>query len=253
MIKKILIVTFFLLFQPTVFTAQNSLAKIEYSYAEEAYNNKDYNKAIEHLEEVKNLLGSTNARVMYLEILSRDNNLVKYDSFSNSFIEDKEYIIDIAKRINDMNSDKEFTIYAYKDALKINNNKDVNHPFLKFINKLEKGEDLTLEDFPPDEKYSKAIKGTYLINDWLNSVESIKSLCDTYIDNFENEVHLDKLKKIYELNKLYSKFKSKRELIQQSWDAINKNEYEHALIKFEELDKVGIDSKRIITQLQKMI
>lgn len=52
--------------------AQNSLAKIEYGYAEEAYAQKKYKKALEHIEEVKSLLGSTNARVMYLEIMARD-------------------------------------------------------------------------------------------------------------------------------------------------------------------------------------
>ncbi|MDV7187724.1 hypothetical protein R3X25_10565 [Lutibacter sp. TH_r2] len=237
----------------TILAAQNSLAKIEYSYAVEAYSNNNYKKALEHLEEVKSLLGSTNARVMFLEILSKANKLEKYNTFSNSFIEDKKYIITLQKGINYTNSNKTFSIKAYENALNLVNNKDANHPFIKLINKLQKGEDLTIEDFPPDEKYTKAIKGIYVISNWLNTVDSINLLCGSYINNFENDVPLEKLKKIYDINKLYSKYCSKKELIQQSWDAINKKEYENALVKFKELDKAGIDSKSIISQLQKMI
>lgn len=65
----------FLLFS-AVIHCQNTLAKIEYSYAEEAFTKKNYTKTLTHLNEVKKLLGSTNAKVMFLEIKALDKNLV---------------------------------------------------------------------------------------------------------------------------------------------------------------------------------
>ena len=116
MIKKILTIIFILLF--TQVNAQNSLAKIEYSYAEEAFSKKEYAKAIKHLEEVKKILGSTNARVMYLELNALSNLL----SLNKNTLEDyklikKLYNIStqyISNFENEVPLEKLKTIYQFK-------------------------------------------------------------------------------------------------------------------------------------------
>tara|TARA_R110002072_G_scaffold22432_3_gene78737 strand:+ start:26102 stop:27232 length:1131 start_codon:yes stop_codon:yes gene_type:complete len=127
---RTLIFAFFLLLQTSILSAQNSLAKIEYSYAEEAYSNNDYKKTLEHLEDVKSLLGSTNARVMYLEIMS----LSKTFSLAKNTLDDYK----VYKELGDLTSayltnfesdapiDKLKTIYEiqkeYKDyAIEVDN------------------------------------------------------------------------------------------------------------------------------------
>ena len=50
--------------------AQEALAKIEYGEAETAFQNENYQETLNHLEKVKELLKSTNATVMYLEIMA---------------------------------------------------------------------------------------------------------------------------------------------------------------------------------------
>jgi len=93
--KKIILMIVVMFISPIVF-AQNSLAKIEYSYAEEAFAKKDYKKALEHIEETKGLLGSTNARIMYLEICS----LEKTFSMAKNTLEDYK----VYKKLNDFTS-----------------------------------------------------------------------------------------------------------------------------------------------------
>lgn len=58
--------------------SQNALAKIEYAEAETDFQAGNYQESLAHLETVKEMLGSTNAKVMYLEILSKDR-IVKED------------------------------------------------------------------------------------------------------------------------------------------------------------------------------
>jgi len=93
--KKIILIIAVLFITPIVL-AQNSLAKIEYSYAEEAFTKEDYKKALEHIEETKGLLGNTNARIMYLEIRSLENTF----SYSRNSLVDYQ----IYKKLNDLTS-----------------------------------------------------------------------------------------------------------------------------------------------------
>lgn len=58
-------------------SAQEVLAKIEYSEAEKSFQQKDYPETLKYLEKVKELLGSTNSKVMYLEIMALDKVLDK--------------------------------------------------------------------------------------------------------------------------------------------------------------------------------
>ncbi|MDV7187725.1 hypothetical protein R3X25_10570 [Lutibacter sp. TH_r2] len=125
MIRSILICILFMLLQTNIISAQNSLAKIEYSYAEEAYSNNNYKKALEHLEEVKSLLGSTNARVMYLEIMALSkmfsvakNTLEDYiiykklDNLTSSYLINFENDVPIEKIKTVYEIQKEYKVYA---------------------------------------------------------------------------------------------------------------------------------------------
>jgi hypothetical protein len=52
--------------------AQEALAKIEFAAAETEYQSGNHQESLAHLETVKEMLGSTNSTVMYLEIINHD-------------------------------------------------------------------------------------------------------------------------------------------------------------------------------------
>jgi len=259
-----------------ILAAQNSLAKIEYSYAEEAFNKKEFSKVLKHLEEVKSLLGSTNARILYLEILSRSNNLPNYQAFNNSFTFNKaNNSIDnsinekIKKQITPqmlsiVNSNKKLTIEMYSKSLNQAQTKESQKFFNHLINKLKNGQNVTYDDFL-QSTYNNVNNSTNLsstlnkentnseIINWIESVELINSLCDIYLENFENDVPLEKLKKVYEIKKQCKIFIPNKQLIKQSWGTLKKEEYENALIKFKELQIAGIESSSLISEIQKII
>ena len=61
-----------------VFTApkaQTALAKLKFEDAETAFNNQDYAKAAQKLDEAEKLFGKTNAPIAYLRILLMDKQL----------------------------------------------------------------------------------------------------------------------------------------------------------------------------------
>ena len=270
------------LFFTTFINSQNSLAKIEYSYAEEAFNNKNYAKAINHLEEVKKLLGSTNARILYLEILSRNNNLANYQSFTNSLgLNNTKNTVNNSNTnsnmpqstINFINKNKKLMIESYTNTLvkyktTIKNKehlKNVTNLFNHLIKKLKKGEDVNSNDFLPstynntsNNTSSKIIgnnknKSASEINNWLNKVDLINSLCITYMENFENDVPLEKLKKIYEIKKGVQNYLPKKDLIKQAWESLSNKEYNLALSNFKKLQENGIESILVINHIQKTI
>lgn len=69
---KTTIYTLFLCLLPLLLSAQvdDRLAKLEYSEAEEAFEKGNHGQALNHLEKTKDLLGKTNQKIMYLEIMS---------------------------------------------------------------------------------------------------------------------------------------------------------------------------------------
>lgn len=262
-----------------ILVAQNSLAKIEYSYAEEAFNKKEFSKAIEHLEEVKSLLGSTNARIMYLEILSRSNNLPNYQSFNNSFTSNKvnsanngaNYGVNESikkmftpQTLSFINSNKKLMIETYTRTLNQTQLQETRNLFNHLINKLKNGQNVIVDDFLPNtynnlnnttnpsSSFNKENTNSE-ISTWLENVELINTLCDMYLDNFENEVPLEKLKKVYEIKKECKIYIPNKELIKQCWETLKKKDYEYALIKFRELDNLGIESKNVISEIGKII
>lgn len=271
--KRVLL--FLFLTFSNILAAQNSLAKIEYSYAEEAFNKKEYSKAIQHIEEVKKLLGNTNARIIYLEILARSNNLPNYQAFNNSVrvntntsVGSNTQSIVPLETLSFINSNKEIMIKAYSNQLKElskygNQTEETSSLFINIINKLESGQDITQDDFQPStyNNLNNTRTNDVLdmensnskINNWLEGVDLINSLCDVYLENFEDEVPLEKLKKIYEIKKQCKVFIPNKELIKQSWALLKEKEYENALIKFRELQISGIESSSVINEIQRMI
>jgi len=69
--KKIILLTV-LLFSAVQFTvAQNTIAKLKFEEAEEAYANNNFELTLTKLKEVETILKSTNPRILYLQILSQ--------------------------------------------------------------------------------------------------------------------------------------------------------------------------------------
>ncbi len=87
--QTLTICTLLIGFVPLTYS-QNTVAKIEYAEAETDFQAENYVESLAHLETVKEMLGSTNAKVMYLEILSlfktisiKRNTLEDYYKFEN--------------------------------------------------------------------------------------------------------------------------------------------------------------------------
>ncbi|MEE9407421.1 MAG: SUMF1/EgtB/PvdO family nonheme iron enzyme [Polaribacter sp.] len=265
--KLFTLVSFFILFT-SISTAQSSLAKIEYSYAEEAYRAKNYIKTIKHLEEVKSLLGGeTNGLVMYLEIMSRNHQRVSlYQILQNSVgvdlgdISDKNADLEDVNLINKASSgDSEakfqliikLTRAQYnKQGLKFDENMLKNEVFVKHVKKIA-----DTMNFERLKQTSNLIKkgNESSINKWLASNIKIDELCASYLKNFENDVPLEKLKQIYEIKKEIRPFIENKDLLTKAWSLIAEKKYEIAYIKFNELNAIGINSKTVLNKLKPVI
>ncbi len=72
MISKTILALFISILATTNCMSQNSQAKIEYAEAEKDLHAGKFTESLKHLETVKEILGETNSKVMFLEILCRD-------------------------------------------------------------------------------------------------------------------------------------------------------------------------------------
>ena len=79
--KKILLAIFLIALIQIVF-AQNSIAKLKYEEAEEAYSLNNFELVLSKIKEVEILLKSTNPKLLHLKILTLDQ-LVKQPAFKN--------------------------------------------------------------------------------------------------------------------------------------------------------------------------
>lgn len=249
-------------------TAQSSLAKIEYSYAEEAFRAKNYVKTIKHLEEVKSLLGGeTNGLVMYLEIMSRNHQRVSLyqilqqsagTNFDNAYDENTD--LEDVNLINKASSgDKEakyklviaLTKAQYKkQGVKFNDNMLKNEIFVKYVQKI--ADTMNFERIKQAATLVK--KGNEnSIETWLASNKKIDELSSMYLKNFENEVPLEKLKQVYEIKKAIRPFIENNELITKAWSLLSEQEYELAYTKFNQLNAIGINSKIVLSRLKPVI
>ena len=93
----------------TSVNAQMGVAKIKYDEAEEAYTEKNYNICLEKLNEVIDILKSTNPKVQYLRILCLSNlsekdplanfrNLIELNNYCKSYLNDYDNIPDLEEK-----------------------------------------------------------------------------------------------------------------------------------------------------------
>ena len=80
--KKIILLTVLLLATVQFTFAQNTIAKLKFEEAEEAYANNNFELTLTKLKEVEGLLKSTNPRLMHLKILAK-NKLIQQPKYSN--------------------------------------------------------------------------------------------------------------------------------------------------------------------------
>ncbi|WP_347375031.1 hypothetical protein [Aequorivita sp. Q41] len=173
--------------------AQNELAKIEYGEAETAFQEQKYKKTLAHLETVKALLGSTNAKVMYLEILSRhqvylfDKQFNVSKDFAETYgLDPKTYLENTLINLNSLVADYD----TYKNIKNIG--LESKESYAKKILEVEQ----RLKDIDANG-YKDVTKEITLIE----ASKRIENLSDTYIASFEASVPLAKLKEVYMINK----------------------------------------------------
>ncbi len=148
--------------------AQSGLAKIEYAEAETDYQAGNYSESLAHLETVKELLGSTNAKVMYLEILNR--NAFTYREGERLL----NRLTFIQKKIKDS---------------------ETGYPSKAQLAELEELKKQT-------EEHIGSGKKSYPLNvEYLDNVTVLNLLTDTYLKTFETKVPLDKLTEVYSIHK----------------------------------------------------
>ena len=79
--KKILLTLFFII-SSQLAIAQNSIAKLKFEEAEEAYSKQDYKTTILKLQDAEKLLKKTNPKILYLKIVARDNQIQAIDKIN---------------------------------------------------------------------------------------------------------------------------------------------------------------------------
>ncbi|QNM85971.1 SUMF1/EgtB/PvdO family nonheme iron enzyme [Polaribacter pectinis] len=265
--KLFTLISFFLLLTFSS-TAQSSLAKIEYSYAEEAYRAKNYAKTIKHLEEVKSLLGGeTNGLVMYLEVMSRNHQRVSLyqilqqsvgTNLDGSFGSESDLQnVNLINKAKNGDTQAKFNVIIAltreqykKQGLKFNEDMLKNQIFVKHVNKI--ADTMNFERIK--QATDLVTKGNEeSINTWLASNVKIDNLCNIYLKNFENEVPLEKLKQVYEIKKEIRPFIENNDLITEAWTLIKDKKYEAAYTKFSELNSKGLDNKIVLDKLKPVI
>ena len=189
--------------------AQNTLAKIEYSEAETDFQVGQYAESLQHLETVKEMLGNTNAKVMYLEILCRDK--ISGDLASAPSTQDVE-----AQRQADIMQSNNAAA-AIIGAMAITGKIDQQS-----LNALTSGS-INLSVGQPSRSIQNTATSSQLSTEGLKetakNIKTIEALSSYYIANFENDVPIEKLTEIYNINKKY------KDLITGIDDVIKGSEY----------------------------
>ena len=88
--KCLLLILFFTISATPVFSQNNNMkARIEYEDAETAFQNKEYEKALSHLEKAEDARGKWESRISYLKIISTDK-VIKYSNWNEELEKLKE-------------------------------------------------------------------------------------------------------------------------------------------------------------------
>ncbi|WP_157686630.1 hypothetical protein [Nonlabens sp. Hel1_33_55] len=163
--------------------------------AEEDYQAGNYAESLEHLETVKMMLGNTNEKVMYIEIINRD---IKYkletffrnnpDKVKSKYFDPKSLIqvnIDVVKGIAD-----NYEMYKDISGIDLKPRQFYLNQAIEYEELLEKVKVYTVEMFLEE----------------FDSIEEkalIAEMSSYYIKNFAETVPLDKLNDIYKISKRY--------------------------------------------------
>lgn len=119
--KKIILLFFAIIAALQLSVAQNTIAKLKYEEAEEAYANNNFELALSKLKDVELLLKSTSPKILYLKINS-ESKIIEQNPFNDfSIIEDAR--TQSAKYLNEYeqipdNEDKYREIYKISEKLK---------------------------------------------------------------------------------------------------------------------------------------
>lgn len=246
--KLYTLISFLILFNFSA-TAQSSIAKIEYSYAEEAYRAKNYEKTIEHLEEVKSLLGGeTNGLVMYLEIMSRNHQRValyqtlQQSAGTNSNASSNKNLIRMANRQKQIAKEQQML-----------SNNAVLVGAIGIVQNIQKTQ--TLKSSKKEKSAATILKKVEIdtIEKWLASNKKLDDMSSVYLKSFENDVPLEKLKQIYEIKKEVRPFIENNDLITEAWTLMAAQKHELAYTKFTELNAKGVNSLTVLRNLKPII
>ena len=119
--KKIILLTVLLFANVQFSVAQNTIAKLKFEEAEEAYTNNDFELCLTKLKEVETMLKSTNPRILYLQILAQTkiierNPLEDYDIIESAKKSINKYLMDYDNLPD--NEDKYREIYKISESSK---------------------------------------------------------------------------------------------------------------------------------------
>lgn len=213
---KLIITLCLCVFSLNICLSQNALAKIEYAEAETDFQAGKYQESLEHLETVKDMLGSTNAKVMYLEVLSRVNILgiqgnqdvvtiqtyrIKQQNKINQVVQSQRIKNKaLAKKEKRRKLGTELLVgklgrLLVKNKEDRNAIKDSKNRREKNVRNIAMNSELSENDLPFDNLHMTTLE-------FLDNAKQILDLSEFYINNFEQDVPIDKLKEIYEANKL---------------------------------------------------
>jgi len=157
--KKAILLTVLIIAAVQFSFAQNTIAKLKFEEAEEAYTNNNFELTLTKLKEVEVMLGSTNPKILYLQILAQakvidKNPLANYHIIESARTSINKYLKDY-ENLPD-NEDKYREIYKISES------------FVKYPTKQDF--DLAFEKAKPDilEEEKKMIKiegGTFTMGD----------------------------------------------------------------------------------------
>lgn len=119
--KKIILFALLIITSFQLSVAQNTIAKLKYEEAEEAYANNNFELALSKLIEVETLLKSTNPKILYLKINSQSKIIEKaplndYTLIENARKLSSQYLTDY-EQLPD-NEDRYREIYKISEKLK---------------------------------------------------------------------------------------------------------------------------------------
>ena len=193
--------------------AQNTLAKIEYAEAETDFQAGNFTESLAHLETVKEMLGSTNAKVMHLETMAL------YMSYAKEFIASPVFNESMTKGLQSYSTEDIQTLYkGYLQTAGYTVDENLN----------------VMQHPKASEAMTNVVGNLILLTDRdlfrkrLLAATKILAISNTYITNFEDSVPIEKLKDIYSINKNVSAIAKASAELEKGLLAFDNKDYETA-------------------------